>query len=487
LTTLFRISFFAAVFIFCNCKCIAQGGVWTWMNGDIGANHSVIGPQGQFDPSYHPIVIYEQCSWIDKQGFFWYMTNGDSLWKYDPSINQWAFIRGSGYVANYGIKGVSNPLNTPGERNLTTFTWADTSGNLWLFGSSRIIYIWSDLWKFDVSTLEWTWMSGSNTSGDLGNFGIQGIPSVNNYPSARGEANTSWVDSASNTLWLYGGQTPTNYGGANDVWKYDITTNEWTWMKGDTISYTNPVFGIKGVPDPLNTPGGRCSYTKWTDNNGGFWLHGGWKVSPPVYFNDIWKYEISNNCWIWYSGLNNTNIGFASGNCIEDTANVPPNNYENKFNWKDLCGNFWMLSLNNLMWEFTPSTAVWNLTQGIYNVSTIPYFGIKGVPDPANHPSFSIGAETWTDNNGNFWYLERNPATLWRFVPDLSCSGCIPTVALFSSDSTSICQGNCTSFNNLSSNANIIIGYFKEEHLIQALISLRRTFAIRIQVISTFN
>jgi len=442
-------------------KSFAQGGVWTWMHGDttIGNNYSIHGPPGQFDPSYRPVVLYERCSWKDKQGMFWLMANGDSLWKFDPSINQWAFIRGSGNYANYGVKGVSNPMNTPGERILTTLTWADTSGNLWLFGSYNHSYnLCADLWKFDVSTLEWTWISGSNIAGDFGNFGIQGIPSVNNYPSGRAENNTGWVDSSSNALWFYGGQTPHNMGsyGSYDLWKYEIATNEWTWMKGDTIGTLNPVFGTKGVPDPLNTPGTRCTYSKWTDNNGHFWLHGGGRFIPNVYFNDTWKYDISNNCWTWYNGLNNTSVGFALGNCFEYTANVPLNNYENKFNWKDLCGNFWLLSIYNLMWEFTPSTGNWNLTDGTFNVTTTVNFGIKGIPDTANHPFFSYGSETWTDNNGVFWYLERYQGTMWKFEPDLSCSGCsgILPVASFTSDSATICPGSCTSFDNLSLFAN---------------------------------
>jgi PKD repeat protein len=223
-------------------------------------------------------------------------------------------------------------------------------------------------------------------------------------------------------------------------------------MKGDTIPSIIPLFGIKGIADPFNTPGSRCTYSKWTDNDGNFWLNGGWMFSPYVYFNDTWKYEISNNCWTWYNGFNDNDTGFAIGNCSEDTANVPPLNYENKFSWKDNCGNFWMLSKNNLVWEFTPSSGKWNLTQGMYD-DTIPHnYGIQGIPDTANHPGFTNGAETWTDNDGNFWYLQTSPSLLWKFEPDLNCSGCgmaLP-VAAFSSVSQTICPGSCTNFINQS-------------------------------------
>jgi len=439
--------------MFCNYKSFAQGGVWTWMHGDTANNISVYGAPGQFDPSYRPAFYYERCSWKDKQGKFWYMAMGDSLWKFDPMIQQWAFIRGSGVGAIYGVKGIPNPLNTPGARSLTTLTWADTTGNLWLFGG-LYAQIYSDLWKFDVNTLEWTWVSGSNLPNDYGYFGVQGIPSIINYPSARSETNISWVDSSTNNLWCFGGLLANTSQSSHDLWKYDIATNEWTWMKGDTI-FSNPVFGTKGIPDPVNSPGSRAAHAKWTSNNGNFWLHGGQRFWPPTEFNDVWKYDISNNCWTWSNGYNNTNIGFASGNCSEDTSNVPPVVFENKFNWKDKCGNFWMLSLKNLMWEFSPVSETWNLTGGTYNLTMPIHYGIKGIPDPANHPGISGGSETWTDNTGIFWYIDRVSGTMWKFEPDTNCSGCnlaLP-VALFSSDNTIICPGSCTDFINHCINA----------------------------------
>src|SRR5689334_22234982 len=76
-----KIFFLSLVFVACNAECFAQGGMWTWMNGDSTAfhNYSILGNPGQFDSTFHHIVPYEQCSWKDKQGMFWYMTNGDSL------------------------------------------------------------------------------------------------------------------------------------------------------------------------------------------------------------------------------------------------------------------------------------------------------------------------------------------------------------------------------------------------------------------------
>src|SRR5688500_16568539 len=74
----------------------------------------------------------------------------------------------------------------------------------------------------------WTWISGSNTPGAAASYGPQGVPSVNNHPPG-GYEPTEWKDKNGN-FWLYGGWSfPKNY---SDLWKYNPTTNEWTWVKG---------------------------------------------------------------------------------------------------------------------------------------------------------------------------------------------------------------------------------------------------------------
>jgi N-acetylneuraminic acid mutarotase len=125
----------------------------------------------------------------------------------------------------------------------------------------------------------------------------------------------SWTDNLGN-LWLFGGDLKgtTIYGySRNDLWKYNVNTNNWTWMKGDgastAISYSN--FGIKGQPAADNTPGGRRAATTWTDKQGNLWLFGGLgnTTGPGGKLNDLWKYDISTNTWVWMSG--------------EDTAGSP--------------------------------------------------------------------------------------------------------------------------------------------------------------------
>src|SRR5204863_3911746 len=126
----------------------------------------------------------------DPNGNFWIFSGYtavnfyNDLWKYDPVINQWTWVKGPGVVNNsgsYGVLGVSSPFNNPPFR-ACNLGWTDNQGNLWLFGGYSG---YSDLWKYDVTTNEWTWMHGRNTTGNPGVYGIQGIPSTLNNPGGR--------------------------------------------------------------------------------------------------------------------------------------------------------------------------------------------------------------------------------------------------------------------------------------------------------------
>lgn len=446
------------IFLFFSSPCFitegfAQGGIWTWMNGDTIATPSVHGAAGVFNPSFHPDAYYERNHWIDKQGNLWYMADGDSLWKYDIGLNQWAWIKGTGSITHYGIKGISSPSNSPGSRTLCALTWTDTTGSLWLFGGYiPWVGLTPDLWKYDVQINEWTWMSGDTLANDLGNFGVMGVPSVNNYPSARAETNATWVDSSDNSLWFYAGQIPSN-AASNDLWRYQVSTNEWTWMKGDTIANTLPVYGSKGISNPANSPGSRDVYSKWTDSNGNFWMFGGWDYIYSIYYNDVWRYEKSNNSWTWMHGRNVD--GYNSGNCTEDSLNIPPLVFENKLCWTDRCGKFWTFYWDNLLWVFNPTTANWILPRGTHHQTIPVHYGTIGIPDPANTPFYWSGSEGWTDRNGNFWLYQAIAPAMWKFTPDLICPGCLTGVPTsnFNANDTLLCPGVCTSFNNLSVNA----------------------------------
>jgi hypothetical protein len=78
----------------------------------------------------------------------------------------------------------------------------------------------NDLWRYSLSSGEWTWVSGGNGANAVGIYGTQGTVSASTVPGAR-QASNSWIDS-SGYLWLFGGA---GYGSAdngylNDLWQF---------------------------------------------------------------------------------------------------------------------------------------------------------------------------------------------------------------------------------------------------------------------------
>src|SRR6186713_3447100 len=101
---------------------------------------------------------------------------------------------------------------------------------------------------------EWTWMSGDNVNSQPPVFGTQGVPDPLNKPGGIYEG-CEWTDGAGN-FWMFGG-LDYNFGTQADLWKYDPSTNEWTWVNGPGGIAGTPVYGTKGVAASTNTPGGR--------------------------------------------------------------------------------------------------------------------------------------------------------------------------------------------------------------------------------------
>src|SRR6188508_202561 len=99
-----------------------------------------------------------------------------------------------------------------------------------------------------AQTGEWTWMSGDTVSQKEGVYGTQGVPSTLNHPPTLYEG-CEWTDNSGN-FWYYGGihsdstSMISTYG---DMWRFNPTTLEWTWMNGPGIPNLAPVYGALRV------------------------------------------------------------------------------------------------------------------------------------------------------------------------------------------------------------------------------------------------
>ena len=68
-------------------------------------------------------------------------------------------------------------------------------------------------------------------------------------------------------------------GQLNDLWKYNISTNQWTWMSGSNTVNQIGIYGNNGVPSNSTTPGTRAYSVSWTDKENNLWLFGGLNVN----------------------------------------------------------------------------------------------------------------------------------------------------------------------------------------------------------------
>src|SRR5262249_33300282 len=142
-------------------------------------------------------------------------------------------------------------------------------------------------------------------------------------------------------FYVFGGwgiDSRNQYGFLNDLWRYNPSTNNWAWLSGaDTITAPG-IWGTKCLASPYNTPSARYeNRAYWTDKAGNFWTFGGGYTSHfDSTWNDLWKYCVNTNQWIWVTG--------------DTTAN--------------------------------PISYSW---------------GIKGISSPSNRPNGRAGATSWTN------------------------------------------------------------------------------------------
>ena len=386
---------------------------WTWVNGPGGTGGTpVYGTRGVAAPTNHPGERgYGMLSWVDNNGDFWMYggyTNLSALflgdfWKYEPGTNMWTWMGGDtlpGSIGNHGTMGVPSALNVPPPSTENASSWV-LGNELWFFGgmSQGGPYV-GDLWRYNITTDEWTWMKGDTTMGAPAVYGTKGVSSPTNFPGAR-ICYSRWQDN-NDDFWIFGGTSIT--GTTNDVWKYTLATNEWTWMNGPNVSNDMGSYGTKCVADPTNRPPARTEARAcWTDDCGIFWLFGGNATNGMS--NDLWRYDTATDMWTWVSG---SSVGNATG-----------------------------------------------------------VYGTKGVSAPTNSPGSRQGSHAYKDANGYLWLFagyEQGGSMindLWRYVPDLTCGGCAMVPIPIFTAPNHVCPGTCTNFINNSIGATSYVWSFQ--------------------------
>jgi len=189
--------------------------------------------------------------------------------------------------------------------------WVDNAaGNLWLFGGLGLDSagtrnpgalsglangtatpdgaLLNDLWKYNIASGQWTWVSGGGATGladQAGLYGTQQVPAAGNTPGSRW-GSAGFIDPLG-SVWLFGGwgygsSTASSTGYLNDVWQYVTSTGQWLWWKGSSDVnqagfFPKDIPPSWGVPYVKNTPGGRFGAAYWKQDpvDFYFWLFGG--------------------------------------------------------------------------------------------------------------------------------------------------------------------------------------------------------------------
>ena len=347
---------------------------------------------------------------------------------------QWTWMGGSSspnQTGTYGTKGTAAPGNVPGGR-YDAVSWTDsTNGNLWLFGGRGYpasvgisIGVLNDLWKYNIASGQWTWVSGADTNDQQGVYGAKGTAAASNVPGARERA-VSWIDAAGN-LWLFGGYGRASngvYGELNDFWKFTVSSGQWTWVSGSNLASNldvAPVYGTKGVAVAANVPGGRSGAASRADSSGNLWLFGGygWDSANGLGpLNDLWKFNIASNQWTWVSGADITRQSGSYGTKGTASASNVPGARQSAMGWFDATnGNLWVFagngydssgstSTNNLndLWKFNIASGEWTWVSGANVGGQAGTYGTLGVVSASNVPGSRKSCTGQIDASGNLW------------------------------------------------------------------------------------
>jgi N-acetylneuraminic acid mutarotase len=435
----------------------AATDLWTWVGGSDYVNApGVYGTLGAAAAANTPGARKQAVSWTDAAGNFW-LFGGNSvgnvgmlndLWEYSPVAQQWIWQGGSqtvGAAAVYGTQGTPAATNNPGAREGAA-KWTDTAGNLWLFGGDVLAgTTWeefNDLWEYNVSSAQWTWVGGSNIVDNAGSYGALGVAAAGNFPPARSGAIT-WVDSTG-IFWLFGG-SQLNASGSylavfNDLWSYSPTTGLWTWVGGSNTPNAAGVYGTQGIAAAGNVPGARTGGSAWLDATGNVWLFGGLSLTSAGLaqeYNDLWKYGPTTALWTWVGGSNGPNAAGVYGTQHAGAAGNGPGARVSGVSWTDTAGNFWLFGgygyaqgggLGNLndLWEYNLGSGVWTWISGSSGTGAAGAYGTQGIADSGNAPGARAQAVGWLDSSGNFWLfggfgvdatdVQDDLNDLWRFT-----------------------------------------------------------------------
>jgi hypothetical protein len=369
------------------------------------------------------------------------------------------------------------PGSGPGGR-WGSVTWSDSAGNLWLFGGQGIttvtaggagVGLLNDVWewtpgavdvsqpasKYGGSYIEqgsWAGIKNVGTANNPGTYGNLGVSS-GGFPGGRWGA--GFATDAAGNVWMFGGQGFDSTGSLtllNDLWKYNIVGQTWTWMgpTNSNVGQNNGVYGTQGTALAANAPGpgGRQTPVIWADNLGNIWLFGGLGLdsvgtrnpgslnglgngtvtAEGALLNDLWEFNIASGQWTWVSGGGATglaNLNGVYGTQLTGAAGNFPGSRWSGAGWSDSSGNLWLFGgwgyastlaqstgFLNDVWEYVPALGQWVWWKGSNNVNQN---GSYKTPNDPNNYNIPYTNNTPGGRRGMAFWPQDNLEYVWVF------------------------------------------------------------------------
>jgi gliding motility-associated-like protein len=413
-----------------------SSGMWTWMGGNKSTNNTgIYDSKGSASVKNLPGARMNAVAWTDSHGNFWLFGGEGMAAKKEKEKESGEESGDDGGNRNNGDEDDGNRGHdnngshgegNNGHGNGNGGPGRSDGDDVELESDGGLL---NDLWMYSAATAEWTWAGGKDNANEKGEYGQVTVSAEANYPGARTQA-SGWRDRDGN-LWLFGGRGYTSKSDVsplNDVWKYSISNNQWTWMNGSKNGNDIAHFGDKGVFADENLPRGRYGSIAWTDSEGNFWIFGG--GTRTELYSDLWKFDPQHNNWAWISGRKDANhVPEFKGKGIPDRDGNPGARIMAS-GWIDVSGNLWLFggsgygnqsSYVNNLWMYNIASDEWTFVKGDATTSSAVVYGNKGEMSGDNNPGGTANFARWEDEQGNFWLFGgRSSAGLlnqtWKFA-----------------------------------------------------------------------
>lgn len=199
--------------------------MWTWMSGAVGGA-AVYGAQGIADADNQPGGGMAYTHWKRDDGTFYLyfgctqfitpgMTWENIMWKFDPTVNQWAWVAGSttaNLPSTFSDQCTFSVDNLPGNSIEQTACWKDECDHFFAYHATE-----GYLWCFDPVLNQFALIDGDLTPSNPV-FGTQGVSAPNVDPGLPFGC-PSWVDQ-NGDLWMLGSIDYTTLIGTGAMMRY---------------------------------------------------------------------------------------------------------------------------------------------------------------------------------------------------------------------------------------------------------------------------